>query len=114
MSPVPVFILFCIEKTHIHTQKSVGVFTPTSPNLSKHFGFQTIQSRAKETRQTRPGVMLSQQQMSDLKGRRGFEAIYIHGTLRLFEVVFWLHTSIPLDLDGPSYYSFTTFYPHVL
>lgn len=63
MSPVPIS---CIEK------KSVGVFTPTSPNLSKHAGFQTIQRRAKETRQTGPGVMLSQQQMSDLKGRRGF------------------------------------------
>lgn len=50
--------------THAHTQ-SVGVFTPNTPNLSKHAGFQTIHSCAKETRQMGPGVMLSQQQMSD-------------------------------------------------
>lgn len=72
MSPVPVSFCFAQKKkTHTHT-KSVGVFTPTSPNLSKHAGFQTIQSRAKETRQTGPGVMLSQQRVSDLKGKRGF------------------------------------------
>ncbi|CAB1424009.1 unnamed protein product [Pleuronectes platessa] len=41
-------------------------------DLSKHDGFQTIQSRAKETCQTGPGVMLSQQWMTDLKGKRGF------------------------------------------
>lgn len=65
------FVLRGKKKTHTHT-KSVGVFAPTSPNLSKHAGFQTIQSRAKETRQTGPGVMLSQQRVSDLKGKRGF------------------------------------------
>lgn len=73
MSPVPISFCFASKKIHTHTRtKSVGVFTPTSPNLSKHASFQTIQSRAKETRQTGPGVMLSQQWMSDLKGKRGF------------------------------------------
>lgn len=68
MSPVPLQ-----RKEHMHTHtKSVGVFTPTSPDLSKHTGFQTIQSRAKETRQPGLGVMLSQQWMNDLKGKRGF------------------------------------------
>lgn len=65
------FVFFIEKKPNTHT-KSVGVFTPTSPNLSKHAGFQTIQSCAKETRQTGPRVMLSQQRMSDLKGKRGF------------------------------------------
>lgn len=78
MSLVPILSSFAernnmLTQTHTHTNtKSVGVFTPTSPNLSKHTGFQTIQSHTKETRQTGPGVMLSQQPMSDLKGKRGF------------------------------------------
>lgn len=48
----PHLVLFCIEK-----KKRVGVFTPTSPNLSKHSGFQTIQRCAKEKRVRRcPGL----------------------------------------------------------
>lgn len=56
--------------------KIVGVFTPTTSNLSKHSGFQAIHSCTTKTRQTRPGVMLSQQQMSDLKGKREFAGEY--------------------------------------
>lgn len=56
--------------------KMVGVFTPTTSNLSKHSGFQAIHSCTTKTRQTRPGVMLSQQQMSDLKGKREFAGEY--------------------------------------
>lgn len=59
-------------KTRAHTQRVLGFSLLPLRNLSKHAGVQTIQSRAKETRQTGPGVMLSQQRMSDLKGKRGF------------------------------------------
>lgn len=67
-------VMFCAEnkEKHVHTQRVLGFSLLPLRNLSKHAGVQTIQSRAKETRQTGPGVMLSQQRMSDLKGKRGF------------------------------------------
>lgn len=103
-----VFIQFCIEKRSTHS-KCVGVFTPTSLNLSKHPGFQTTQSRAKETRQTGSGVMLFQQRMSDLKGKRGFVGNLHTRDLSHFWVACGLQAANPLALDGPSYLCLMTF-----
>lgn len=65
--------------THI---KSVGVFTPTAPNLSKHAGFQSIHSRAKEMRQLgRWGYAFSAVDEWFERKERFLWTIYICGTL---------------------------------
>lgn len=94
-----VSIQFCMQKRSTHS-KCVGVFARTSLNLSKHAGFQTIQSRAKETRQTGPGVVLFQQEMSDLKGKRGFAGNLHTQDFESFLGRLW---AIPPAADGPSY-----------
>ena len=72
MSPVPHLSFAVALDTHTLAPRVLGFSLPAPPDLSKHAGFQTIQSRAKETCQSGPGVMLSQQWMTDLKGKRGF------------------------------------------
>lgn len=89
----PVAVLFCSasgkEKKHAHTStraRSVGVFAPTSTNLSKHAGFQTIQSHTKETRLTGPRLCFLSSGWVIWKEREVLWAIYIHRVLSHFRV----------------------------